>query len=412
MDPQRLSTIAQRYGTPCFVFDEEALAQRMREIGALVGERVRLCYSIKANPFLIPAMRHLVGLLEVCSPGELAICEALGVAPDTILFSGVNKTAGDIAHAMDAGVTHFTAESPLHVALLEREAAARGKVYPVLLRLTAGTQFGMDEADLLRIVDEREQTPHLRFEGLHYFAGTQRKKLSEQEAELERLAAFMDKLEAEHGFPVRQLEYGPGLYFPYFAHEDASDTLAPLRELAPHLRRMAERTQLTVEMGRFFVSACGTYLTTVADTKVNCGYHYAILDGGIHHVNYIGGNMGMRVPRIAHLPGPNHEAVEGCSNAGDCQNAETCFNAHPDQQDWQLCGSLCTTADVLVRKVPLNGLVPGDVLAFQSIGAYSVTEGPALFLSRDLPKIVLAGKDGERLARDTVHASDLNRPRA
>ena len=412
MDAQRLLSIAKRFGTPCFVFDEEALAARMREIGAIAGENIRLCYSIKANPFLIPAMQRLTGLLEVCSPGELAICEALGVDPETILFSGVNKTTGDIAHAMDAGVTRFTAESPLHVALLEQEAAARGKVYPVLLRLTAGTQFGMDESDLLRIVDTREATPHLRFDGLHYFAGTQRKKLSEQEAELDRLCAFMDKLEAEHGFPVRQLEYGPGLYFPYFAHEDASDTLAPLRELAPRLRQMAERTELTVEMGRFFVSACGTYLTTVADTKVNCGYNYAILDGGIHHVNYIGGNMGMRVPRIAHLPGPSHACVDGCPNAEGCQNAETCLNAHPDQQDWQLCGSLCTTADVLVRRIALNGLVPGDVLAFQNIGAYSVTEGPALFLSRDLPRIILAGKDGERLARDTVHASKLNRPRA
>lgn len=412
MDPKRLSSIAGRFGTPCFVFDEAALARRMREIGAIVGDRVRLCYSIKANPFLIPAMRPLVSLLEVCSPGELAICEALGVDPQTILFSGVNKTAGDIAHAMDAGVTRFTAESPLHVELLEREAAARGRVYPVLLRLTAGTQFGMDEADLLSIVDARKSTPHLRFDGLHYFAGTQRKKLSEQIAELERLSAFMDRLEQEHGFPVRQLEYGPGLYFPYFAHEDASDTLAPLRELAPHLQRMADRTELTVEMGRFFVSPCGTYLTAVADTKDNCGVHYAILDGGIHHVNYIGGNMGMRVPRIAHLPGPNHVSADGCPNAEGCQNSDTCLNAHPDQQDWQLCGSLCTTADVLVRKVALNGLARGDVLAFESIGAYSVTEGPALFLSRDLPRIVLSGEDGERLSRDTVHASELNRPRA
>ena len=412
MDSERLLSIVKRYGTPCFVFDEEVLARRMREIGAILGESVRLCYSIKANPFLIPAMREMTGLLEVCSPGELAICEALGVDPDTILFSGVNKTAGDIAHAMDVGVTRFTAESPLHVALLEQEAAARGKTFPVLLRLTAGTQFGMDESDLLALVDARENTPHLRFEGLHYFAGTQRKKLTEQTAELDRLAAFMDKLESEHGFPVKQLEYGPGLYFPYFAHEDDSDTLAPLRELAPRLAQMAERTELTVEMGRFFVSACGTYLTTVADTKVNCGYHYAIVDGGIHHVNYIGGNMGMRVPRIALLPGPQHKTVEGCPNAGDCQSADTCFNAHPDLEDWQLCGSLCTTADVLVRRVALAGLTRGDVLAFQNIGAYSVTEGPALFLSRDLPQIVLANADGDRLARGTVRASDINRPRA
>ena len=410
MDPKRLASIAGRFGTPCFVFDEEALEGRMREIGAILGDRVRLCYSIKANPFLIPAMQRLTALLEVCSPGELAICEALGVDPGTILFSGVNKTAGDIAHAMDAGVTRFTAESPLHVHLLEQEAAARGKTVPVLLRLTAGTQFGMDESDLLRIVDARTETPHLRFDGLHYFAGTQRKRLKEQQKELEMLAAFMDRLGSECGFTAEELEYGPGLYFPYFDHEDDSDTLAPLRELAPALIEMASRVRLTVEMGRFFVSECGAYLTAVADTKVNRGNAYAIVDGGIHHVNYIGANMGMRVPRIAHLPGPNRAFANGCPNAATCEEAATCHNAHAPEQDWTLCGSLCTTADVLVRRISLRGLERGDVLAFLNIGAYSVTEGPALFLSRDMPRIILADERGERLARDTVHASELNCP--
>ena len=143
-------------------------------------------------------------------------------------------------------------------------------------------------------------------------------------------------------------------------------------------------------MGRFFASACGTYLTQVVDTKVNCGCGYAIVDGGVHHVNYLGGNMGMRVPRIEHLRADAPRAA--------------------GTQDWTLCGSLCTTADVLVRKIALDGLAPGDFLAFRYIGAYSVTEGPALFLSRDLPRIVLHGPAGGRLARDTVHASDLNCP--
>ena len=54
MDKQRLAAIAAQYGTPSFVFDEEALSARMREVRAIVGDGVRLCYSIKANPFLIP----------------------------------------------------------------------------------------------------------------------------------------------------------------------------------------------------------------------------------------------------------------------------------------------------------------------------------------------------------------------
>ena len=388
MDKQRLAAIAAQYGTPSFVFDEEALSARMREVRAIVGDGVRLCYSIKANPFLIPEMARHTAMLEVCSPGELTICENLHVPPDAILFSGVNKTAADIAHAMDAGVTRFTAESPLHIELLSEAAAARGRVYPVLLRLTAGSQFGMDERDLTDAIAHRDRYPGLRFEGIHYFAGTQRKKLSEQRAELGMLGELFDRLEDEYGFTAEKLEYGPGLYFPYFTHEDASDTLAPLRELAPDLAAMAQRVELTVEMGRFFVSACGTYLTTVVDTKVNRGYAYAIADGGIHHVNYLGGNMGMRLPHIQHIPGPLHRDEA--------------------PRDYVLCGSLCTTADVLVRKLPQCVLARGDVLAFENIGAYAVTEGPALFLSRDLPRIVLHNAAGDRLVRDTIHASSIN----
>lgn len=388
MDRQTLSQIGARFGTPCFVFDEAALRARMRRIKAIVGDSVHLCYSIKANPFLISAMKELTELMEVCSPGELVICEDLGVAPETILLSGVNKTLPDILDAIRAGVTRFTAESPLHARLLSSAAAQLGVTLSVLLRLTAGSQFGMDISDLTHIVDHRDRYPGLLFEGIHFFSGTQRKKLEGQRKELAMLDSLMDTLKSEHGFATRRLEYGPGLYYPYFVHEDMSDTLGPLRELAPDLRRIAERTELTCEMGRFFASECGTYLTTVMDTKTCCGANYAIVDGGIHHVNYLGGNMGMRLPHIEHLPGPNHTGGEA--------------------QDWALCGSLCTTADVLVRKASFSGLAQGDLLAFGHIGAYSVTEGPALFLSRDLPKIVLHDETGNRLARDTIASAKIN----
>ena len=125
-----LFSVAERFGTPCFVFDEVQLARRMKAVRAIVPEDIRLCYSIKANPFLIPAMRRLVGTLEVCSPGELEICRQQGVSPDMVLFSGVNKTMADVERAMDLGVTRFTCESPLHVRLIDEAARARGRVYP------------------------------------------------------------------------------------------------------------------------------------------------------------------------------------------------------------------------------------------------------------------------------------------
>ena len=150
-----LFSVAERFGTPCFVFDEVQLARRMKAVRAIVPEDIRLCYSIKANPFLIPAMRRLVGTLEVCSPGELEICRQQGISPDMVLFSGVNKTMADVERAMDLGVTRFTCAAPLHVRLIDEAARARGRVYPVLLRLTAGSQFGMDERDFFAALDHR-----------------------------------------------------------------------------------------------------------------------------------------------------------------------------------------------------------------------------------------------------------------
>ena len=198
-----LFSVAERFGTPCFVFDEVQLARRMKAVRAIVPEEIRLCYSIKANPFLIPAMRRLVGTLEVCSPGELEICRQQGVSPDMVLFSGVNKTRADVERAMDLGVTRFTCESPLHVRPIDEAARSHGR----------------DERDFFAALDHRAATPGIRIEGVHYFSGTQRKKLDGQRKELAMLCALSDRLKAEYGMETVRVEYGPGLYFPYFSHD-------------------------------------------------------------------------------------------------------------------------------------------------------------------------------------------------
>lgn len=391
MNTEQLRQVAATYGTPSYVFDLTELESRVQAIRAIVPQSVGLCYSIKANPFLVPSMDRSIGLLEVCSPGELEICIRQRVDPAHILLSGVSKTAADIERAIQYGVRLFTCESRLHVALLEAAAAGHGLVLPVLLRLTAGSQFGMDSADLEQVIAGRDQFPHLDIEGIHYFSGTQRKKLQDQRKELLYLSETCTHLQETFGFTVRKIEYGTGLYYPYFENEDSSDTLSPIRELAPDLAALSKQVQLTIEMGRFFASSCGTFLTTVQDTKVNKGQAYAILDGGIHHLNYYGGSMGMRVPRITRIPA-NDSPTQGTEGS------------------WMLCGSLCTTADILVRSYRTDGLEIGDVLAFRDCGAYSVTEAPALFLSRDMPAILLLSDTGITIARQSLGSWKLNTP--
>ncbi len=393
MTDEELFSVSESYGTPTFVFDIRKLADRMRSISEITGSAVNLCYSIKANPFLIPAMLTLVKKLEVCSPGELDICKTLGVDPKKIVYSGVNKTLSNIEDAMNFGVGIFTAESLLHVSLINQAALERCIKVPLLLRLTSGNQFGMSEADLRSVIQNRDSYKGIEIKGIHYFAGTQRKKLQHQKDELKMLRDFFDSVKKEYGFTLEQLEYGPGLPVPYFEGEDFERSLEPLKELNEALQEVSEWAHLTVEMGRFFVSSCGFYLTKVMDQKSNGNLRYCILDGGINHLNYYGQMMGMKIPVIRHL-----------------KNADSSSNRKEnDKNPVSLFGSLCTTADVISKNVPLSCPENGDVLAFENTGAYSVSEGIALFLSRTMPRIILYyDKNDVRLARDFIESSLFN----
>ena len=135
-----LQQLAAAYGTPTFVFDVDALQARVHAIQAVFGPDIRLCYSIKANPFLLPAMSAVTARLEVCSPGELSVCESLQAADARVIYSGVNKTPADIARAVADGAGSYTAESLLQVRYLQEAARAAGRRLPVLLRLNAGSQ--------------------------------------------------------------------------------------------------------------------------------------------------------------------------------------------------------------------------------------------------------------------------------
>ena len=143
-------------------------------------------------------------------------------------------------------------------------------------------------------------------------------------------------------------------------------------------------------MGRFFAAPCGYYLTKVIDAKSNYGVNYAIVDGGLNQLKYDGQLKGMLIPQIIHL-----------KDRADC--GETA--------PWTLCGSLCTTEDVLTRNVSLDDLQIGDTLVFCRTGAYSVTEGMAVFLSREMPVVsVWSEKEGLTVIREMLRSDVLNTP--
>lgn len=395
--------------TPYYVFDTDEFAKRAAMIRAALGckggRRIPLCFSIKANPFLLHRLPEGLDHVEVCSPGELEICIALGVKPESIIYSGVMKEKCDIERAVSYGAGILTCESIRHAALISEvmsegahEAEFVKTKAQVILRLTSGNQFGMSLEDIEYIISHPDEFKGIEVIGIHYYSGTQ-KSLRKINKDLEKIKSALTGLKEKYGFEPQLVEYGPGLCVEYFEDDWQEREKQALDEAAEVLREFAVEYPLGIEMGRFLAASCGKYYTQVKDLKSTGDANYAILDGGIHHLNYFEQRMAMQVPPIKVYAG---EVSENDEKTG------VELTQLPDI-DYTLCGSLCTVADVLVREVKLKKLELGDVLEFGHCGAYSVTEAPALFLSRQLPAIYAYSKEyGYECLREHIPAAEIN----
>lgn len=399
--------------TPYYVFDTDEFAKRAAMIMAALdckgGRRIPLCFSIKANPFLLHRLPAGLDHVEVCSPGELEICIALGVKPESIIYSGVMKEKCDIERAVSYGAGILTCESIRHATLISEvmleciqegayEAEFAETKAHVILRLTSGNQFGMSLDDIEYIISHPDEFKGITVIGIHYYSGTQ-KSLRKINKDLEKIKSALVMLKDKYSFEPQLVEYGPGLCVEYFEEDWQEKEKQSLDEAAEVLREFAEEYPLGIEMGRFLAASCGKYYTQVKDLKSTGDANYAILDGGINHLNYFGQRMAMQVPPIKVYGG---EVSENEEKPG------VELTQMPDA-DYTLCGSLCTVADVLVREVKLKKLEIGDILEFAHCGAYSVTEAPALFLSRQLPAIYAYSKGcGYECLREHIPAAEIN----
>lgn len=394
---KKFADAMSQYQTPFYIFDTDILARQIRKIRTVLGRDVELCYAMKANPFVIKELEELVDSFEVCSPGEFHICERAHINMNKIVMSGVHKNPKDMEYALDryGNQIIYTIESLSQWQLLKGYAQKHRLSVRVLLRLTSGNQFGMDET-LIRQIAEKSPYDFISLEGIQFFSGTQKKSAAKLEKELNMLDQLCSDLKNQYDFTVKKIEYGPGLPVCYFeedkvgyppdssGYKNEEDFM--LNTLAELIKQLTFGGKVTLEMGRFIAASCGSYVTSVADTKINGGQPYCIVDGGIHHLNYYGQMLAMKKPPILHF------------NPGEGETKE-----------WTVCGSLCTVNDVLVKQCPFTGLKPGDKLIFQKAGAYSVTEGMSLFLSRELPKVLLYSEhDKFRIARPNLHTDVLN----
>ena len=372
--------------TAYYLFDYGVFQKRIAYVQSLLGDKIQLAYAIKANPFLVEGALGHVARLEICSPGESHICDKLGVDPRVTVISGINKTPSFIENLVaNTDGRIYTVESMTQFALLDSLSRKYGKTLKILLRLTNDSQFGINEEEIEALVRDREQYENLEFLGIQFFSGTQKTSLKKLRREILHLDALLGTLETQYGYRASELEYGPGFPVSYFGEDlEEEPLITGLRQL---LEEMTWQGEITLELGRSLAASCGTYYTHVADKKTNHGQNYLILDGGMHQMVYFGQYMGMKLPKVT-LCGKEDQ---------------------PPTAQWNLCGSLCSMNDILVKTLPLPEVEIGDTLCFFNTGAYCVTEGMALFLSRDLPAVFIKTPDGDlTCARKTFETYPLN----
>lgn len=365
--------------TPAYIFDITTLVNRVKFIKSKLPN-IRLSYAMKANPYLVEYLIDYVDSFEVCSPGEYQICKAVNVPKYKIVLSGVYKEPQDIENIISecGDKPVYTVESLTQLKLLDSLARKFNLKLNVYLRLSSGNQFGMDEDTISSIILNKDSYS-LYFIGLQSYTGTQ-KKDDQIQKELLYIKAFQDSL----GFNFKEFEYGPGLKVNYFTNEPKIDEDAQLDALYTALKPF-DNQSIQLEMGRYIAFSCGEYHTSIADIKTTKGVNFIIIDGGINHLNYFGQTMAMKPPFIKQE-----------KDSGNLDN-------------YTICGALCTVADVIIRNYPLYNPQIGDKLVFLNVGAYSITEGIYLFLSRTMPQVFIKTLDGSIiLARKPFDSYKLN----
>lgn len=356
--------------TPAYVFDLDQLRKRVAAVkGAVTREKTKICYGVKANPFLVEVLKGEADYFEVCSPGEFHICEYNKVDMDHLVVTGVYKAPLDVMRMIGEfeGRTIFTVESLNQLQVLDFCAGKYECRVRVLLSLTSGNQFGMKASQLEYCISHRDEYKNLDFLGVQYYSGTQKKEMQIVEDELKMLEGFCQSMKEKFDFETKVMMYAPGLGVPYFEDDEEENLDQILGSLNQLLNGLDFSGNVILEMGRFLAAFCGSYYTSVADVKSQGGQNYCIIDGGSHHLNYYGQDGGKRIPHCSHIP-----------QRLDMQAEEIL---------WNVCGCLCTPEDVLAVQMPMRAPSPGDLIIFERAGAYCVTEGISLHMSQDLPRV-------------------------
>ncbi len=381
MDDARLRDIAERFGTPTYLYDWSRIAAQAASLQAALPE-AKLLYAVKANPSgaLLARFAELGLGAEVISLGELERSVRSGVPPERILLGGPRQDAPLIARALELGVRLVSLDS-LSQWELWRAAEARNvtflprlnpaldpKTHEHLATGLAESKFGMPLRETLEVAQVLAARGQLG--GFHVHAGSQIGTLEVYDEIFDQLGRLYRR------FPdLAYLDIGGGFAVPGF----------PLEAFAERLRAFAGDHGLKVllEPGRFLVAEAGVLLSRVLHVK----------NGLLRHVIADAGMADLLRPA---LYGANHPIrVVGKSGA----DWEAAWTAEVD-------GPLCENADRLGRGVTLPEVAPGDLLVVGQAGAYGMAMA-SNYASSTRPAEVLLDEAGARLIRRRETPDDL-----
>ncbi len=353
-----LSALAQRFGTPTYVYSRAHIEVQYRAYAdALAGMPHLVCFAVKANSNIgvLNVLARLGAGFDIVSSGELERVLAAGGEPSRIVFSGVGKSRDDMRRALEVGVHCFNVESSVELERLQKVAAELGVKAPVSLRVNpdvdAGThpyistglkenKFGIDIEQAEAVYARAAELPNLDVIGVDCHIGSQLTTLEPFLDALDRLLLLVDKL-ATRGITIKHLDLGGGLGVQYRDEQPplAGDYIAAVR------KRLAGRDlSLVFEPGRFIVANAGVLLTQVEYLKHTEHKDFAIVDAAMNDL--------IR-PAL----------YQAWMDVSPVQPREG------EARNYDLVGPICETGDFLAKDRQLV-LAEGDLLAVRSAGAY------------------------------------------
>ncbi len=384
-----LEHVAQRFGTPCYVYSRAAIESAYREFErALAGRRALVCYSVKANSNLavLALMARLGAGFDIVSGGELLRVLAAGADPHKVVFSGVGKTQAEIAHALEAEILCLNVESEAELATVNAVAGRLRKRAPVALRVNPDvdarthpyistglkqSKFGVAHAEAERLYRVAAGLAHLELVGIGCHIGSQLMRAAPYVDAAERLLALVERLEAD-GIALGHIDLGGGFGIRY--REESPEPVSAFLEGA--LGVLAGRKErLLVDPGRAIVGNAGALLTRVEYVKPGEGRNFLVVDAAMNDL------LRPALYDAWHEVRPAREAPSGSA-----------------QVLYDVVGPVCESGDFLARDRRLAARA-GDLLAIMSAGAYGMAMS-SNYNSRPRAAEVLIEGSEARLVRE------------